>query len=51
MQLVIVIIILICAIAYTAFRIYRVLTNKSGKCYGCPLKDACDKNGSKRKSC
>jgi len=43
MQLVIVIIILICAIAYTAFRFYKALTNKSGRCYGCPLNEICKK--------
>ena len=43
MQLIIVVIILAIAILYTAFRLYKTLTDKSAKCSGCPLKEACDK--------
>lgn len=43
MQYVIVIAVLALAIAYAAVRAYKALTNKNGKCHGCPLKEACGK--------
>lgn len=47
MQLTIVLIIVACAFAFAAYRFYKMLTDKSGKCAGCPLKDACNKKNKK----
>lgn len=48
MQLITVIIILACAFAYTGYRTYKSLTDKSGGCYGCPLNEVCKKDKKKR---
>lgn len=45
MQLIIVIIILTCAIIYATFHFSKILTNKSERCYGCPLNEMCKKKG------
>lgn len=47
MQLFLVIIILISAFIYAAFKIYKALTDKSGACAGCPLNEACKKKKTK----
>lgn len=43
-QLIIVITILLIALYYAAWRIRMVIKNAGGRCYGCPIKDACSKN-------
>lgn len=48
MQLFLVIIIIILALIYAAFKIYKALTDKSGTCAGCPLSDACNKKKNKK---
>ena len=42
-QLIIVITILLIALLYAAWRIRMVIKNAGGRCYGCPIKDACSK--------
>lgn len=42
-QLIIVITILLIALSYAAWRIRMVIKNAGGRCYGCPIKDACSK--------
>ncbi len=50
MQLFIVIIILVLAVCYIAYRTYKALTQKKGDaCYGCPIKDACEKQKKENK--
>lgn len=44
----IVIIIVTAAVAYAAYRVYKALTSKGGRCYGCPLIDVCKKNKCQR---
>ena len=46
-QLIIVITILLIALSYAAWRIRMVIKNAGGRCYGCPIKDACSKNMSR----
>lgn len=48
MQQITVIIILVLAMAYTGYRIYKALANKNGGCYGCPLNDVCKKGGKEK---
>ncbi|MCD8298059.1 MAG: hypothetical protein LUC88_10855 [Prevotella sp.] len=44
MQFTIVIIILTFALLYVAYSLYKSFTqNKGDRCFGCPLKEACDK--------
>ncbi len=44
MQFTIVIILLSLALLYVAYSLYKAFTqNKGDRCYGCPLKEACDK--------
>ena len=47
-QLIIVITILLIALSYAAWRIRMVIKNAGGRCYGCPLKDACSKKHVKK---
>ena len=46
-QLIIVITILLIALSYGAWRIRMVIKNAGGRCYGCPIKDASQKNKTK----
>ena len=47
-QLIIVITILLIALSYGAWRIRMVIKNAGGRCYGCPIKDACSKKQDKK---
>lgn len=47
-QLIIVITILLIALPYAAWRIRMVIKNAGGRCYGCPIKDACSKKQDKK---
>ena len=47
-QLIIVITILLIALSYAAWRIRMVIKNAGGRCYGCPIKDACSKKQDKK---
>ncbi len=47
-QLIIVITILLIALSYAAWRIRMVIKNAGGRCYGCPIKDACSKKHDKK---
>lgn len=51
MQLFIVIIILAIAVFLTLRHFYKALTSKEKGCYGCPLKEVCDKKKHERKAC
>ena len=43
LQNIIVVIALTAAIAYAMWRIRYVIKHSGGRCYGCPIKDACGK--------
>ena len=42
-QLIIVIVVLVGAAGYGAWRLYRLLSGKNEVCEGCPLADSCTK--------
>lgn len=44
LQIIIVTIVIIISSIYAVLRIRKALKNKSGTCYGCPLKDVCNKD-------
>jgi len=44
LQIIIVTIVIIISSIYAVLRIRKALKNKSGTCYGCPLKDLCNKD-------
>ena len=39
--------IIVAAIAYAGWGIVKVSKNADNRCYGCPIKDACDKKSKK----
>ncbi len=47
MQLLIVAIILICAVLYIGYRIFKTFKNKSNICSDCPLNEVCKKRKTK----
>ena len=48
LQTALTIIIVAIAVAYAGYSIRRVLNNADGRCYGCPIKDACSKKNTTR---
>jgi len=49
MQIIITAIVIFCALAYAAWRIYRALRSDADPCSGCELKKNCEKFGQSKK--